>query len=230
MIKTALKNTIVKNELVKTLAYERKNLFRICWITFFKLNFFIRQVHRDANALIIPFRGGEIKIARTARIHIKKSLKFHCFETNKCATSAYLLMDKNSELRVNGRFTVFYGSDIAVFKNAKLELGSGYCNAGTQIRCAKSITIGEHVAIARDVYIMDSDSHQLFDQRHVPDQAVRIGNHVWIGARAMILKGVTIGDGAMVAAGAVVTKDVPAHSIVAGVPAKVIRENVKFTI
>jgi maltose O-acetyltransferase len=53
---------------------------------------------------------------------------------------------------------------------------------------------------------------------------VTIGAGVWVGARAMILPGVTIGDGAVIAAGAVVTKDVPANTVVAGVPATVVRE------
>lgn len=57
---------------------------------------------------------------------------------------------------------------------------------------------------------------------------VRIGNQVWIATGAMILPNVTIGDGAIVASGAVVTKDVPARCLVAGVPAKVIKENVKW--
>ncbi len=56
-----------------------------------------------------------------------------------------------------------------------------------------------------------------------PFRTVRVGNDVWIGSRAMILGGVTVGDGAVVGAGAVVTKDVPAYAIVAGVPAKVIK-------
>ena len=57
---------------------------------------------------------------------------------------------------------------------------------------------------------------------------VHIGNHVWIGRSAIILKGVTIGAGAIVGAGSVVTRDVPARSLVAGNPAKVIKENVEW--
>ena len=52
---------------------------------------------------------------------------------------------------------------------------------------------------------------------------VKIGNNVWIGAHATILAGVTVGDNAVVAAGAVVTKDVPANAVVGGVPAKIIK-------
>lgn len=54
--------------------------------------------------------------------------------------------------------------------------------------------------------------------------SVTIGNKVWIGATATILSGVSIGDGAVIAAGAVVTKDVPAHTIAGGVPAKILKE------
>ena len=62
----------------------------------------------------------------------------------------------------------------------------------------------------------------------VRNGGVRIGDKVWIATNAMILPGVTIGDGAIVAAGAVVTKDVPPRCMVAGVPAKVIKENVEW--
>ena len=57
---------------------------------------------------------------------------------------------------------------------------------------------------------------------------VRIGNKVWIATNAIILPGVTVGDGAIVAAGSVVTRDVPEKCMVAGVPARVIKENVEW--
>ena len=62
----------------------------------------------------------------------------------------------------------------------------------------------------------------ILDGKHKKNKPVKIGNHVWIGTRAIIMKGVTIGDGAIIAAGAVVTKDIPDGSVVGGVPAKVI--------
>ncbi len=57
-----------------------------------------------------------------------------------------------------------------------------------------------------------------------PPAPIRIGKKVWIGANATVVPGVSIGDGAVIAAGAVVTKDVPARTVVAGVPAKVVKE------
>lgn len=97
-----------------------------------------------------------------------------------------------------------------------------------QITCASRIEIGVGCTIARDVIIRDYDAHTIDLPAYRISKPIIIGNHVWIGNRAMILKGVTIGDGAIVAAGAVVTKDVPPHCIVGGVPAKVIEQNITW--
>ena len=72
--------------------------------------------------------------------------------------------------------------------------------------------------------MLDDDFHAItVDGVERPSVApVRIGDRVWVGTRAVVLKGVTIGDGAVVAAGAVVTSDVPAGTVVAGVPARVV--------
>ncbi|MBY5377327.1 hypothetical protein HFN07_28555 [Rhizobium leguminosarum] len=86
--------------------------------------------------------------------------------------------------------------------------------------------MGDEVFIADQVIIRDWDGHTIVGR---PDKApIRIGNHVWIGMRAVILKGVTIGDGAVVAAGAIVTKDVPPGAVVAGNPAKVVKDGVQW--
>lgn len=94
--------------------------------------------------------------------------------------------------------------------------------------CHFEITIGDEVLIGPHAYISDfnheiggiSDSNIRGVGACAP---VRIGNGVWVGAHAVVLKGVTIGDNAVIAAGAVVTKDVPAKSIVVGIPARVLR-------
>jgi len=86
------------------------------------------------------------------------------------------------------------------------------------------LTIGDHVDIASEVMIYNSEHDLESPGFEAIEEPVTIGNYVFIGPRAIILPGVSIGKGAIVAAGAVVTKDVPPFAIVGGVPAKVIGE------
>lgn len=108
-------------------------------------------------------------------------------------------------------------------------MGSGYINNFVNIHCSERIEIGHNVAISENVVIRDSDNHNIVSSKeHIKTKPIKIGNHVWIGMNVIILKGVTIGDGAVVAAGAVVTRDVEANSLVGGVPAKEIKNNIKW--
>lgn len=130
-----------------------------------------------------------------------------------------------ASLRVDGNFAIYTGCSIAVNPGARLTLGSGYINNQSRIDCFKEISIGHDVILSSGVTIRDSDNHTVNgNKRHtVP---IRIGDHVWIGLNVTILKGVAIGDGAIVAAGAVVTRDVPANTLVAGVPARIVKRGV----
>ncbi|MEW6064005.1 acetyltransferase [Desulforamulus profundi] len=167
----------------------------------------------------------------TASIELNAHLSMgHNLRTGSNAET-YLKMHAESGLIVNGNFKVFYGSSIEVFPGGVLTLGNGYINSDCVIACANRITIGDGAAIARGVLIYDSDHHRIIDEQGNqmnPTAPVLIGNHVWIGAGAIILKGVTIGDGAIIAAGAVVTRDVPPGCVAAGNPAKVMKENVDW--
>ncbi|HWB65351.1 MAG TPA: acyltransferase [Mycobacteriales bacterium] len=98
-----------------------------------------------------------------------------------------------------------------------------FINTGVTLSSVCEISIGDDVAIANDVYVMDSDSHGV-EGRPVKEAPVRIGNGAWIGARAIILAGSTIGSRSLVAAGAVVSRDVPDDTLVAGNPARIIRQ------
>ena len=91
------------------------------------------------------------------------------------------------------------------------------------------VTIGSHVNLAQGITITAlnhnfDDSEKRIDQQGISTKEVVLEDDIWVGANAVILPGVTIGKHAVVAAGAIVTKDVPSHSLVAGVPAKVIRQ------
>ena len=91
------------------------------------------------------------------------------------------------------------------------------------------VEIGNHVNLAQGITVTAlnhnfSDTNKRIDEQGVSTNPVTIEDDVWVGANAVILPGVTIGEHCVIAAGAVVTKDVPPHSLVAGVPAKVIKQ------
>lgn len=111
--------------------------------------------------------------------------------------------------------------------NANINIGDfTYVNKRTEIKCQDMIKIGESCSISWDVVIMDTDYHSINGRAFI--DPVIIEDNVWVGCRAIILKGVHIGEGAIIAAGSVVTKNVPPYCIVAGNPAKVIKENVNW--
>jgi acetyltransferase-like isoleucine patch superfamily enzyme len=134
--------------------------------------------------------------------------------------------------------SVYAGCSFAIQKDGKCTVGDFTLLNGAIVMSEELVEIGSHCLISWGVGIADSDFHPLEPaQRLLDSQAlapffknrpprprlktapVRIGNNVWIGMNAVILKGVTIGDNSVVAAGAVVTKSVPANTIVAGNPA-----------
>jgi acetyltransferase-like isoleucine patch superfamily enzyme len=118
----------------------------------------------------------------------------------------------------------FSGVRLECWPGAVIRIGNGtYLNRNTEIVAAASVTIGRDCKIARDVIIMDTDQHPLPDGT-LRARPVSIGDRAWIGARAIVLKGVTIGHDAIVGAGSTVTRDVPAGAVVAGVPARILRQ------
>jgi acetyltransferase-like isoleucine patch superfamily enzyme len=97
---------------------------------------------------------------------------------------------------------------------------------GSRISASDEIILGDGVMLANGAYVTDSDWHTIYDRmvRQETATPVHIGNNVWLGDHSTVLKGVTIGDNSVVAARAVVTRDVPANVVVAGSPAKVVKE------
>jgi len=112
-------------------------------------------------------------------------------------------------------------------RGAVIEIGDGtFVNHRTELVAHQHVRLGRDCLLAWDVLVLDSDSHSVDGgPRSAP---VVIGDRVWIGCRATVLKGVTVGDGAVVAAGAVVTGDVPPRALVAGNPARIVREGVTW--
>lgn len=169
----------------------------------------------------------KISIDKNVKVNIKDGFFFNMPWSGRQNQPALLSLGENSEFNI-GYFRTYCGTYISVAPNAKLSLGSGFLNNNSKISCFNEITIGEDVKISEDVIIRDSDNHTVLREGYKMSAPIHIGNHVWIGVRAVILKGVTIGDGSIIAAGAVVTKDVPPNTLVGGVPAKIIKNNISW--
>ncbi len=142
-----------------------------------------------------------------------------------------LRINKGGLVQIGKRTCVDKGFDFEVSGN--LTVGENvFFNRNNKIVCFEKIAIGNDCLLADGVQIYDHD-HRCDDlSRPINQQGyvkapVTIGNNVWLGARVIVLKGVTIGDGTVVGAGSVVTKDLPANTICGGIPAKVIKSRVK---
>jgi acetyltransferase-like isoleucine patch superfamily enzyme len=152
---------------------------------------------------------------------------------NALGDSSQIVIGANSHVR--GELMIFaHGGRISIGEWC-------YVGVGTRIWSGASIEIGSRVLISHSVNIFDNLTHpiraserheqakQIFTRGHptdvfLDDKPIKIADDAWIGACAIIMRGITVGQGSIVAAGAVVTKDVPAYTIVAGNPAVVVRE------
>lgn len=169
-----------------------------------------------------------IKKDKQAKIVTNGTLTLGENSFNDNGRNLLLRMDKNSTLKINGNAQLFYGCDVILFENAKLEIGNSFINSDAKIRCHKNISIGNGCAISHDFTIMDSNAHYLNGDKK--EKEIIIEDNVWIGTRVTIMSGVTIGKGAVIASGAVVTKDVPPKTLVAGVPATVIKTDIEWKL
>lgn len=133
------------------------------------------------------------------------------------------IMGRLTGRKIDDSFRLFppfytdFGKNITIGKNV-------FINSGCHFQDQGGITIGESSMIGHNV-VLATINHDLEPKNDRKNHyaPIRIGNHVWIGSNAVVLPGVSIGDWAVVAAGAVVTKNVLPYTVVGGVPAKVIK-------
>ena len=163
----------------------------------------------------------------------------------------YKLRGARYLLKVKGKYPLGIGRNVTIRHPMNIEFGenvmlfdSVYLNAGKRIKIGSNshvdvftciyghggVEIGEKCAIAAGVRIYSQSNQYDFDQdlpvieQPIKFAPVKIGNDVWIGANAVILPGVTIGDHSVIGAGAVVTRSIPPKSVAVGVPASVIKQ------
>ena len=155
----------------------------------------------------------------------------------------HLRSRKRKAVVIGKHVSCYAGCSFAIAENGTCTIGDFTLLNGALIMADDKIDIGSHCLISWNVGIADSDFHPLEPaQRLIDTQAlapffkdrparpklktapVRIADNVWIGMNAVILKGVTIGENSVVAAGSVVTKSIPPNTVVAGNPAVIVKE------
>lgn len=178
---------------------------------------------------IIAYRPVIVDVSKKADIVIDGCLSVNNDWSNKSKRKnkniGHLSIDEGAKVKI-GNFTSYAGGSLAIKNGAFFIAKDGYMNYDSIIFCSKKIEIGEHTIIGERVKITDSNKHTINTENFKKEAPVIIGDHVWICNDATVLPGVTIGNGAVIAAGAVVTKDVPPYTLVGGVPAKVIKNNI----
>jgi acetyltransferase-like isoleucine patch superfamily enzyme len=179
---------------------------------------------------IIIFRGTRVQLKRGARIRIARGARLSLGGSELTATRCSLTIRRNASLIINGDVKVNRGTRILVDNNARLEIGhESKIHCDSIVTCMEQITIGSGCIISWNVNIIDGSAHELI-VGGVPrprTRPVHIGDKVWIGTGAIVI-GATVGDGSVLAAGSVVTSEVPAKTVVGGNPARVIREDVAW--
>ena len=128
-----------------------------------------------------------------------------------------------------GRAVIGPGS--VVYVSGEFSIGSSYFNSNARIVCNNRISIGDNCAIAWNVQLIDNDQHTVRidgEPKHNTGPIV-IEDNVWIGHDVTIKKGVRVGSGSVVASNSVLTDDVPPETLVAGIPATVLREDVEWS-
>lgn len=155
-----------------------------------------------------------------------------CGKDFRALNYGYINKAPGSEIHVGDGVSLEKGVRLSLGPGARIFIGDNtYLADYAHVLSVKEVRIGKNCAISWHVLFMDTSSHPIAfgDEEPVTRiQPIVVEDHVWIGCRAVILKGVTIGEGAVVANNAVVTHDVPPRCLVGGNPARVIKEGVSW--
>lgn len=180
--------------------------------------------------------GGKLIIYKQTKLYFEKNtklviengvLKIGGGKPFGAKNPSLIRLQENSVFHAYGNNSIEYNADILLKPNAEYVMKkNSYINCKCIIRCAKYISIGENCIIGTELNLRDGDGHELNGViKNIP---TIIGNHVWIGARVTILKGVTISAGSMIGACSLVTHDIPEKSLAYGIPAHVKKRDINW--
>ena len=187
----------------------------------------------DLNRLILINKNVELFLTSSSKIFAEKGARLnfgfftHIFSKRR---KSKLIMQEDSSFILTGKATIQSGAMVFVGKGKTLKIGRSAFTSNSKILAHDDITIGDNCIFGWECQIFSGDGHPIYQGENIvnKDVPVVIEDNVWVGSRALILKGVRVGKGSIVAAGAVVTKDVPQNCIVAGNPAKIVKENISW--
>lgn len=194
-----------------------------------RLNFFCKNIKTNIfeSKYIILHKYTISDISPKAKVSVEGIFRFGFKRIRGSKLESRLLVEENATLKV-GNGIVYYGADIEVFKNSKLELGDKIAfNINSTIICGDSITIGDGVCFGRDIMVRDNNGGHFISRRMYKNtRPVVIGQHSWICERSMVMPGSKLGTGVIVSAGSIVNGKLPNFSLAKGDPAEVIDEDI----
>ncbi len=200
----------------------------------FKIHNFIRPVRQKGtgNEIILPKKYKNVTIL----VYGNNNKIF--FAEDCLLNNTTITINGDNNRIVVGSKTKFLGAhDVTIFvgmgSNGTLEIGENTSLRGVRFEISgAAIRLGNDVAVAYGVYLRNHDSHKVLSVETGdvtnPPADINVGDHVWLCEQTTILKGVNIGNESIVALKSLVTKDVPANSIAAGCPAKIVKTGVTW--
>lgn len=199
---------------------------------FLYLNLFCKKIKTDwfNEGIIYPTPYTVIELHHGAVLELHGPLVLGIKTLKKSKLETRFLLRKNAKMLVGLDCHFGYGSDIEVFENAYLSMEHCGTNIGCTIVCAKRIEMLGRVSVGRDVDIRDTNAHVIAMDGFKVTRPILIENHVWLCSNVHVCPGVKIKAGAVIAANTVVQKNVPAHCLYGGSPAKVIQEKIAWKL
>lgn len=200
------------------------------------------------------FSTHQDSLLKKSSFFVKNNNNILCFKKKSLVKNSHIIVEGSNNILYIDKETLLTNSYIKIEGNDnKIFIGANCClknltidmkNENSVIKIGDKtsieearitsfepykIEIGKDCMFSADIVIMNTDVHKIYDTttnlKTNEGKEISIGNHVWLGIRTIVLKGVNVGDNSIVAAGSIVTKDVKANTVVSGNPARQVKEN-----